>query len=121
MKKFLSASLLIGSILYLGACSSDSKKSEPAYLPNSDIRVVEASMVKEGDKRIKAEAVLGTPTVEVNTQDGAVLEWYFESTNYQKNSYKTLAEKPSSVNDDTKFIRVTVDKKGVIKKYEYKL
>lgn len=78
-------------------------------------------MIKEGDKRIKAEAVLGTPSVELNTQDGAVLEWYLVSTDYQKNSYKTLAERPATITEDTKFIKLTIDKKGVIKKMEYKL
>ncbi|EPG73365.1 hypothetical protein LEP1GSC058_3265 [Leptospira fainei serovar Hurstbridge str. BUT 6] len=121
MKKILSMILFVSTILFLGDCSSEAKKSEPAYQPNSDLRTVEASMIKEGDKRLKAEALLGTPTVEENTQDGSLLEWYLESTTYQKNSYKTLAEKPSRINDDTKFIRVVVDKKGVIKKYEYKL
>ncbi|PJZ77949.1 LIC13410 family lipoprotein [Leptospira neocaledonica] len=120
MKRLLSA-ISFAAVLIFGACSSEQKKSEHAYVPNSDIRVVEANMVKEGDKRIKAEAVLGTPTFEENTQDGSVLEWYFESTTYQKNSYKTLAEKPSRVDDTTKYIKVIVDKKGVIKKYEYKL
>ncbi|TGK21230.1 hypothetical protein EHO61_05145 [Leptospira fluminis] len=121
MKKIFSAILLVSATLFLGTCSSEEKKSEPAYQPNSDIRVVEANMIKQGDKRLKAEALLGTPTVEENTQDGSLLEWYLESTTYQKNSYKTLADKPSKISPDTKFIRVVVDKKGVITKYEYKL
>lgn len=100
------------------------RKKQPArqeYQPNSDIRTFELGMIKEGDKRIKAEAVLGTPSVELNTQDGAVLEWYLVSTDYQKNSYKTLTERPTTITEDTKFIKLTIDKKGVIKKMEYKL
>ncbi len=120
MKRILSATLFF-AVLLVGACSSEVKKSEPAYQPNSDLRTFEAKMIKEGDKRLKAEAVLGTPTVEENTQDGSLLEWYLDSTTYQKNSYKTLTEKPSNTNENTKYIRVIVDKKGIIKKYEYKL
>ncbi|PKA06091.1 hypothetical protein CH375_01495, partial [Leptospira ellisii] len=42
-------------------------------------------------------------------------------TDYQKNSYKNLAEKPDSNTEDTKFIKLIVDKKGIIRKMEYKL
>ncbi|AYV55917.1 LIC13410 family lipoprotein [Leptospira kmetyi] len=123
MKKIFSALLILTCMSVLSFCRSEEKKQPPKqeFQPNSDIRTFEVGMVKEGDKRIKAEAVLGTPSVELNTQDGAVLEWYLVSTDYQKNSYKTLAEKPAAITEDTKFIKLTIDKKGVIKKMEYKL
>lgn len=123
MKKIFSALLIVTCAMALSFCKSEEKKQPPRqeFQPNSDIRTFEVGMIKEGDKRIKAEAVLGTPSVELNTQDGAVLEWYLVSTDYQKNSYKTLAEKPANITEDTKFIKLTIDKKGVIKKMEYKL
>ncbi len=123
MKQILSALMILACLSVLSFCRSEDKKQPPKqeFQPNSDIRTFEVGMIKEGDKRIKAEAVLGTPSVELNTQDGAVLEWYLVSTEYQKNSYKTLAEKPASIAEDTKFIKLTIDKKGVIKKMEYKL
>ncbi|EMM99376.1 hypothetical protein LEP1GSC035_1072 [Leptospira noguchii str. 2007001578] len=123
MKNIFSTILILTCVLTLFFCSSEEKK-QPArqeYQPNSDIRTFEVGMIKEGDKRIKAEAVLGTPSVELNTQDGAVLEWYLVSTDYQKNSYKTLTERPTTITEDTKFIKLTIDKKGIIKKMEYKL
>ncbi|AXR60033.1 LIC13410 family lipoprotein [Leptospira mayottensis] len=123
MKKILSTFSILVFILVLSFCSSENKKqpTRQEFQPNSDIRMFEVGMIKEGDKRIKAEAVLGTPSVELNTQDGAILEWYLVSTDYQKNSYRTLTEKPETILEDTKFIRLTIDKKGVIKKMEYKL
>ncbi|XDD50204.1 hypothetical protein AB3N59_17910 [Leptospira sp. WS92.C1] len=123
MKQIISTFIILACLLVLSFCTSEEKK-QPAkqeFQHNSDIRTFEVGMVKEGDKRLKAEAVLGTPSVELNTQDGAVLEWYLVSTDYQKNSYKTLAEKPTSITEDTKFIKLIIDKKGVIKKMEYKL
>ncbi|TGK27959.1 hypothetical protein EHQ12_14110 [Leptospira gomenensis] len=121
--KPLFSTLAILVLFTMNACSSEEKKQpvKQEFQHNSDIRTFEVGMVKEGDKRLKAEAVLGTPTVELNTQDGSVLEWYLVSTDYQKNSYKTLAEKPASISEDTKFIKLTVDKKGIIRKMEYKL
>ncbi|WP_155119677.1 LIC13410 family lipoprotein [Leptospira weilii] len=123
MKNIFSALLILTCVSALSFCSSEDKKQPPRqeFQPNSDIRTFEVGMIKEGDKRIKAEAVLGTPSVELNTQDGAVLEWYLVSTDYQKNSYKTLTERPATIAEDTKFIKLTIDKKGVIKKMEYKL
>ncbi|WP_025175912.1 LIC13410 family lipoprotein [Leptospira kirschneri] len=123
MKNIFSTILILTCILAVFFCSSEEKKQPPRqeYQPNSDIRTFEVGMIKEGDKRIKAEAVLGTPSVELNTQDGVVLEWYLVPTDYQKNSYKTLAERPATITEDTKFIKLTIDKKGVIKKMEYKL
>ncbi|PKA02441.1 hypothetical protein CH375_23095, partial [Leptospira ellisii] len=81
MKLFFSA-LTVLVLFAMNACSSEEKK-QPAkqeFQHNSDLRTFEVGMVKEGDKRLKAEAVLGTPTVELNTQDGSVLEWYLVST-----------------------------------------
>lgn len=123
IRNIFSTILILTCILTVSFCSSEEKKQPPRqeYQPNSDIRTFEVGMIKEGDKRIKAEAVLGTPSVELNTQDGTVLEWYLVSTDYQKNSYKTLSEIPAIVTEDTKFIKLTIDKKGVIKKMEYKL
>lgn len=122
MKNIFLTILILTCILAIFFCSSE-KKQPPRqeYQPNSDIRTFEVGMIKEGDRRIKAEAVLGTPSVELNTQDGAVLEWYLVSTDYQKNSYKTLVERPATITEDTKFIKLTIDKKGVIKKMEYNL
>ncbi|AVQ11005.1 Uncharacterized protein XB16_0663 [Leptospira santarosai] len=123
MKKIFSTFSTLVFILVFFFCTSENKKQpqRQEFQPNSDIRMFEVGMIKEGDKRIKAEAVLGTPSVELNTQDGAILEWYLISTEYQKNSYKTLTEKPETISEDTKFIKLTIDKKGVIKKMEYKL
>lgn len=114
MKNIFSTILILTCILAVFFCSSEEKKQPPRqeYQPNSDIRTFEVGMIKEGDKRIKAEAVLGTPSVELNTQDGVVLEWYLVPTDYQKNSYKTLAERPATITEDTKFIKLTIDKKA---------
>ena len=44
--------------------------------------------------------------------------WWFIPTNYQKNSYQTLKEKPQSL-EGVKFIKLTFDSKGILKKKEF--
>ena len=99
-------------------CSSDKKDTRPAVHDNTDLSNIVIGMIKEGDTKIKVEALLGTPTEESNTQAGSVWTWWFLSTTYQKNSYQTLKAKPVSL-EGAKFIKLTFDAKGKVTLKEF--
>ncbi|MCE9499247.1 MAG: hypothetical protein K8R21_01860 [Leptospira sp.] len=109
---------LVYTIFFQGCASKNSPTAGPAVQDNSDIRTIEVGLVKEGDKKIKVQALLGTPSEETNTQDGSTMTWWFLPTDYQKNSYKTLKEKPQNL-EGVKYIKLTFDGKGILKKKEF--
>ncbi|MCC6274417.1 MAG: outer membrane protein assembly factor BamE [Leptospiraceae bacterium] len=119
MKKIVFAFCLAATLSFaLAQCSSDKKDTPPAVHDNTDLRNIEVGMIKEGDSKVKVQALLGTPTEESNTQNGSVWTWWFISTAYQKNSYQTLKEKPAN-SQGAKFIKLTFDPKGKVIQKEF--
>ena len=102
-------------------CSAKPKPiADRPIRPNTEYRQIEIDMIKEGDKLIKVQALLGEPTTQKNTQDGKLWIWWLRPARGIDGGYETLAEEPDkSEQKELKFIRLTFDKTNRISKKEY--
>lgn len=94
--------------------------SKPETRPNTAITKRQVDMVRIGDSEVKAQAVLGQPTVKKSTQDGTEMVWYLLQTEYSEEAYETL-KKPPKDPEGYKFIRIYIDPSGKITEKQFEL
>ena len=118
MKKIL---LLLPMVFLLWNCSAKPQPvSERPINPNTEFRQIEIDMIREGDKLIKVQALLGEPTTQKNTQDGKLWIWWLRPATGIEHGYETLTDDPDkNEKKDLKFIKLQFNKKNRITKKEY--
>lgn len=128
MKPYYHGALGIVGVLIVGVsffgCSQKTVNSwfytKPETRPNTAITKRQLDMVRIGDSEVKAQAVLGQPTIKKSTQDGTEMVWYLLQTDYSEEAYETL-KKPPQNPEGYKFIRIYIDPSGKITEKQFEL
>lgn len=119
MKKILFVYLIL--LMSLG-CSSEQKTVPVSQTQdNSEARQLEIDQIKEGDKLIKIQALLGDPTEMKSTQEGKEMIYWYTPAKGMKGAYRTLKEKPDTINEDTKFLKLKFNSQNILIKKEYNI
>lgn len=123
MKKLLGITLTLTLALLTVDCSSGSSGSGSVIRPqtqtNAPIRKMELDQIRVGDNFIKAQAVLGEPTVKSSNPSGTTATWWFTPAD-SKDAYWTLKDAPHKT-EGVKFIKLTVDPKGKITAKDFEI